>query len=435
MRLEKIEKLIKESDSTEIAFTDLNGRLRRLPVNPKNIKDIVNDGIGFDGSSVAGIATVDKSDRMLMPVLESLKRIRFRDKSTSFFVGSIHNEHGRRARTDPRYVLEKAVDEAFDEFGLKFLASPEYEFFLFQKDQYSSDLNTDNAGYCDADPKDKGENVRNHIIDILTECDVPFEKAHHEVSPSQHEINFECSSPLVASDRTLLFNYVTHMVASEHGFHASFMPKPFDNQNRNALHIHLSMQNREGQNVFYDKNNEHGLSLLAMRFIAGVLKYARQTSILMASTFNSYKAYVIEREAPVVVGWGPRNRTSMVRIPYATNPQGTRLELRSPDPAGNIYLQMATFIKMGIQGIREELECPKPDAGKAYFQSLQKKIWDERFLPKSMYEALVEAESSTFLKEMLGELLYDNLMALKTMEWEEHRVNVTQRELDMYLPI
>lgn len=435
MRLEKIEKLIKESDSTEIAFTDLNGRLRRLPVNPKNIKDIVNDGIGFDGSSVAGIATVDKSDRMLMPVLESLKRIRFRDKSTSFFVGSIHNELGQRARTDPRYVLEKAVAEALDEFGFTFLASPEYEFFLFQKDQYSKDLNTDNAGYCDADPKDKGENVRNHIIDILTDCDIPFEKAHHEVSPSQHEINFECSSPLVASDRTLLFNYVTHMVASEHGFHASFMPKPFDNQNRNALHIHLSMQNREGQNVFYDKNNEHGLSLLAMRFIAGVLKYARQTSILMASTFNSYKAYVIEREAPVVVGWGPRNRTSMVRIPYATNPQGTRLELRSPDPAGNIYLQMATFIKMGIQGIREELECPKPDAGKAYFQSLQKKIWDERFLPKSMYEALVEAESSTFLKEMLGELLYDNLMALKTMEWEEHRVNVTQRELDMYLPI
>ncbi|MFP4084250.1 MAG: glutamine synthetase family protein [Desulfonatronovibrio sp.] len=435
MKLEKIEKLIKESDSTEIAFTDLNGRLRRLPVNPKNIRAIVDDGIGFDGSSVAGIATVDKSDRILMPVLDSLKRIRFTGKNTSLFVGTIHNELGQRARTDPRYVLESAVQEAFDEFGFKFLASPEYEFFLFNKDQYSKNLNTDNAGYCDADPKDKGEAVRNHIIDILMDCDVPFEKAHHEVSPSQHEINFECSSPVTAADRTLLFTYVTHMVAAEHGYHASFMPKPLDGQNRNAMHIHLSMQDKDGNNVFYDKDDEHGISLLARRFIAGVLKYARQTSILMASTFNSYKAYVIEREAPVVVGWGPRNRTSMVRIPYATNPQATRLEIRSPDPSGNVYLQMAAYIKMGIQGIREDLECSKPDAGKAYFQSLEKKIWDERFLPKSMFEALVEAEKSTFLKEMLGERLYGNLMAIKTREWEEHRTRVTQRELDMYLPI
>jgi glutamine synthetase len=435
MKLEKIEKLIKESDSTEIAFTDLNGRIRRLPVNPKNIRDIVNDGIGFDGSSVAGIATVDKSDRMLMPVLDSLKRIRFRDKKTSLFVGTIHNEQGERASTDPRYVLEKAVSEAYEEFGFQFMASPEYEFFLFRKDEYSKDLNTDKAGYCDADPMDKGENVRNHIIDILSDCDIPFEKAHHEVSPSQHEINFECSSPLTAADRTLLFSYVTHMVASEHGYHASFMPKPFDDQNRNALHIHLSMQDKGGSNVFYDKDNEHGISLLAKRFIAGILKYARQTSIIMASTFNSYKAYVIEREAPVVVGWGPRNRTSMVRIPYATNPEGTRLELRSPDPAGNVYLQMAALIKMGLQGIREDLDCNSPDQGKAYSQSLEKKIWDDRFLPKTMFEALVEAERSTFLREVLGEQLYSNLMAIKIKEWEGHRTHVTQREFEKYLSI
>lgn len=435
MNLEEIEKLMENSDSTEIVFTDLNGRVRRLPVNPKNIDSIFKDGIGFDGSSVSGIATVDKSDRMLIPVLESIKNIRFRDKKTSLFVGTIHNEQRQRARTDPRFVLENAVNEARDEFGFQFMASPEYEFFLFNKDEYSKNLNTDNAGYCDADPRDRGENVRNHIIDILTDCNIPFEKAHHEVSPSQHEINFECSSPIIASDRTLLFNYVSHMVASEHGFHASFMPKPFDKQNRNALHIHLSMQDKDGKNVFYEKNDEHGISLLARRFIAGITKYARQTSIIMASTFNSYKAYVIEREAPVVVGWGPRNRTSMVRIPYATSPEGTRLELRSPDPSGNIYLQMAAFIKMGLQGIRENLDCSDPDAGKAYFQSLEKKIWDDRFLPKSMFEALVEAERSSFLKDMLGDKLYTNLMQLKTAEWEDHRTHVTQREFERYLHI
>ncbi|MFW5731135.1 MAG: glutamine synthetase family protein [Desulfonatronovibrionaceae bacterium] len=435
MNLEQVLNLIKESDSTEIVFTDLNGRVRRLPVNPKNIVSIVRHGIGFDGSSVAGIATVDKSDRMLLPVLESLKKIRFKDKNTSLFVGTIHNEQMQRARTDPRYVLEKAVREAEEEFGFQFLASPEYEFFLFKKDRYSKDLNTDNAGYCDADPRDRGENVRNHIIDILTECDIPFEKAHHEVSPSQHEINFECSPPITASDRTLLFNYVSHMVASEHGYHASFMPKPFDTQNRNALHIHLSMQNMQGENLFYNAEDKYNLSNLAKMFIAGIIRYARETSLVMASTYNSYKAYVIEREAPVVVGWGPRNRTSMVRIPYAIDPQGTRLELRSPDPAGNIYLQMAALIKMGLQGIRDKLDCNSPDVGKAYFQSLKKKIWDERFLPKSMYEALVEAEKSTFLREMLGQKMFDNLMNIKIEEWEEHRTHVTQREFDRYLQI
>ncbi len=433
MPLEEIEKKIRPTDSTEIIFTDLNGRIRRLPINPKNIKQVSKEGIGFDGSSVAGIATVDNSDRLLMPLLESLKILPFRDKKTSLFVGTIHNEQGERASTDPRYVLEKVVWEA-EEMGLRFLASPEYEFFLFNRDEYTKELNTDKAGYCDADPRDQGEYVRNRIIDVLSSCGIPFEKAHHEVSPSQHEINFECSDPLNAADRTLLFNYVTHMIASEQGLHASFMPKPFNNQNRNALHIHLSMQNKQGQNIFYEQGAEHDLSSMARKFIAGVLKYARQTSIIMASTFNSYKAYVIEREAPVVVGWGPRNRTSMVRIPYATNPQSTRLELRNPDPAGNIYLQMAAFIKMGLQGIKEGLECNSPDRGKAYFQSVQKKVWDSRFLPKTMFEALVEAENSLFLRDLLEEQQYQNLMSLKTAEWEEHRTSVTPMEFEKYLP-
>ncbi len=433
MSLEEIERKVQPTDSTEIIFTDLNGRIRRLPINPKNIQQIASDGIGFDGSSVAGIATVDNSDRLLIPVLDSLKILPFKDKKTSLFVGTIHNEQGLRASTDPRYILEKVVSEA-EQQGLGFLASPEYEFFLFSHDEYTKQLNTDKASYCDADPRDQGENVRNRIIDVLTNCGVPFEKAHHEVSPSQHEINFECSDPLTAADRTLLFNYVTHMIAAEQGLHASFMPKPFNNQNRNALHIHLSMQDLEGNNAFYEPEAEHDLSTLARQFIAGILKYARETSILMASTFNSYKAYVIEREAPVVVGWGPRNRTSMVRIPYSANPQATRLEIRNPDPAGNIYLQMAAFIKMGLQGIREGLDCKSPDQGSTYVKSGQLKVWDKHHLPKTMFEALVEAENSTFLQDLLGEQQYHNFMRLKIAEWEEHRTSVTAKEFEKYLP-
>jgi glutamine synthetase len=155
----------------------------------------------------------------------------------------------------------------------------------------------------------------------------------------------------------------------------------------------------------------------------------------MASTFNSYKAYVVEREAPVVRGWGLKNRSSMVRVPYASSPESTRIELRNPDPTGNVYLQMAALIGMGLQGIKEELDCGRPDIGSTYKVKRTYRVWDRRFLPKSMFEALVEAERSRFLKELLGERIYNNYMALKISDWEEHRTHVTPREHQKYLSI
>ena len=155
----------------------------------------------------------------------------------------------------------------------------------------------------------------------------------------------------------------------------------------------------------------------------------------MASTFNSYKAYVMEREAPVVRGWGFKNRSSMVRVPYTVDPKNTRIELRNPDPAGNPYLQMATLIAMGLQGIKENLDCGRPDIGSTYRRKYKYRVWDKRFLPKSMYEALVEAERSKFLKTVLGDRIYESYMSLKINDWEDHRVHVTPRELDKYLNI
>jgi glutamine synthetase len=213
------------------------------------------------------------------------------------------------------------------------------------------------------------------------------------------------------------------------------MPKPFDGQNRNALHIHLSMQDMNGENLFYDEDEEHNLSEKARNFIGGILKYARATSIIMASNFNSYKAYVAEMEAPISIGWDMENRSSMVRVPYAYNPNSKRIELRSADPAGNIYLQMATMIGMGLQGIREGLDCGKPDAGNNYRGKRKRRLWDRKSLPKCMFEALVEAERSTFLKDLLGEQIYNNYLAIKTEDWEEHRTRVTPREHDKYLSI
>jgi len=314
--VKEIKARLKNLDLTKIFFTDLNGRIMNLPINPENIESIISNGIGFDGSSVAGYATVDASDRLLFPDPESFRIVELKDEKLGFFIGHIYNDQGSRAQADPRAVLEKILTEAESEYGFKFQVGPEHEFFILAEDEFGEKVHSDSAGYFQSTPHDKGERVRNRIIGILKACGIRFEKAHHEVTPSQHEINLECASPLSAADRTVLFNYITQKVAEEFGYHATFMPKPFDDFNRNAYHIHLSMQDLEGKNLFYDAGGEYNISETAKKFIAGILKYARETSIIMASTFNSYKAYVLDREAPIVIGWGFKNRSSMVRLPY-----------------------------------------------------------------------------------------------------------------------
>ena len=441
--IDDIKGQLKDLDATKIFFTDLNGRLMGLPVNGRNIERILEKGVGFDGSSIAGYATVENSDRLLFPIPESFKVVNLKDERLGFFIGRIYNEKGERAQADPRAVLERVVAEAEAEFGFRFLVGPEHEFFILSSDNLCETFgHSDKAGYFNAMPHDKGEQVRNRIIGVLDRCGIQFEKAHHEVTPSQHEINLEPMAPLKAADRTLLFNYVTQKVAVESGYHATFMPKPFDDYNRNAFHLHLSMQDDKGENRFYDPTAESRLSRTALQFIAGLIRYARETSIIMASNFNSYKAYVADREAPMLRGWGFRNRSSMVRVPFTNDPKSTRIELRNPDPAGNVFLQMAVFIAMGLQGIREGIECAAPDIGSTYHLPGENdkggqngRVWDTRYLPKSLFEALVEAENSEFLKTVLGERLYGNYMKLKMDDWEDHRVHITPREHQKYLSI
>ena len=427
-------------DFTKIFFTDINGRLMNLFVNPAMIEKMSKTGVGFDGSSIAGYTSVENSDRLLVPDLSTYKKIDFQDKSVGFLIGDIYDEKGNPSETDPRNLLKQVLKTAEKEFQVRFTLGPEHEFFLFNTEPAAAGMDSevpvlehsDDIGYFESSPMDKGEFIRQDIVNVLAGCGIQYEKTHHEVTPSQHEINLECTDALSAADRTLLFSYVTKQISENNGFTASFMPKPFENHNRNAFHIHLSMQDFEGRNLFYDKSAEYQLSDSARYFIGGILKYARETSIIMASTVNSYKAYVMGKEAPVVRGWGLRNRSSMVRVPYTLSPESTRIELRNPDPAGNVYLQMAVLISMGLAGMREKIDCGSADKGSAYTKDYEMKVWDEDFLPRSLYEALAEAEGSSFLKETIGEAIYRNMMALKIREWEEDRVHVTQREHQIY---
>ncbi len=431
LNLKELEQKINNVDTLQIFTTDLNGRSVTLQVHAGNAESFFKKGVGFDGSSVPGYGTVDNSDKLLIPLPETFREVPFAQENLGFLIGRINEEYGERSLLDPRGLLERVVEQAEAEFGFRFLTAPEHEFFLLTGDEFSKDIHTDNAGYFHTDPRDKGESVKKEIVAVLKRCGIQFEKMHHEVTPSQHEINLSCLDPLKTADRTVLFSYITKRVAHEQNLHATFMPKPFNGFNRNALHIHISAQDLEGNHLFYKPNGSDNLSETARFFIGGMIKYARETSIIMAATFNSYKAYLIGREAPIVRGWGLKNRSSMVRVPYAEGGKDTRIEIRSPDPSGNIYLQIATLIGMGLQGIREKIDCGNPDLGNLYNTKNASHLMDTNFLPRNMFEALVEAENSSFLKNFLGDPLYCQYISLKTAEWENYRTFVTPREHKM----
>ncbi len=433
--LSRIKEQLQEAYTTKLFFTDLNGRLKNLAVNPDDIEDIIEKGVGIDGSSIAGIATVDNSDRVLKPVVDSFRLVDFGDRKVGFFTGQIFEQDGTRATVDPRYALERAVEKGLDNYRIKFVLGPEHEFFLLNGDEFGSEIHTDKLDYFGSSPTDVGDVVRQEIVDVLSRCGIRYEKTHHEVTSSQHEINLEPGDPLTIADRTVLFEFVTKEVAARYNLHATFMSKPFTGYNRNAFHIHLSFVDLEGHNLCYDENTDTHLSPMLMNFIGGITVHAREASIVMASTFNSYKAYVLDKEAPVVRGWGMRNRSSMVRIPHAVNPRATRMELRCPDATGNVYLQFAVLIFMGLSGLEKKLDPGQPDMGNAYKRDLQPKVLDRRFLPRDFFPALMEAENSDFMRETLGTELFDNYMKIKIGEWEDHRTTITDLEHRKYLNI
>lgn len=426
---------LKAVDITKLFFTDLNGRLKTLSVNPQDIEAILDKGIGIDGSSIAGFATVDNSDRILKPVMQSFRLIDFGDLKVGFFVGQIFNQDGSRSEVDPRYTLERAVDTAAKDFQLKFMMGPEHEFSLLKGDEFNSEIHTDTLDYFGSAASDIGEQVRQEIVNVLAKCGIKYEKTHHEVTESQHEINLEPGDPLSIADRCILFEFVTKEVASRYDLHATFMSKPFTGCNRNAFHIHISLTDMDGENLCYAENAEHQLSSLLMNFIGGITKHACEASIVLASTVNSYKAYVLDKEAPLIRGWGLRNRSSMVRIPHALSPLATRMELRCPDATGNVYLQFAILIFMGLSGIANKEDAGPPDVGSTYKNENQTMVLDPRFLPRDFYPALMEAENSSFMAESLGAELFANYMTIKVAEWEEYRTTITDFEHEKYLHI
>ena len=330
-------------------------------------------------------------------------------------------------------MLKKVIKDA-KSMGYEFNVGPECEFFLFQTDEQGkpTTITHDDAGYFDLGPIDLGETARRDMIPALESMGYEIEASHHEVAHGQHEIDFKYADALKSADNIITFKMVVKTLAKKHGLHATFMPKPIYGIAGSGMHINMSMFSN-GKNVFADNNDEHGLSKIAYNFIAGILKHASAITAITNPIVNSYKRLVTGYEAPIYKAWSVQNRSPLIRIPYACG-NGTRVELRSPDPSCNPYLALAVCLAAGLDGIKNNLTPPPSVNGNIFNMSeeMRKKFGIEK-LPRDIYSAVQELKNNSLMRKTLGEHIFNRFIEAKEIEWNEYCTRVSQWEVDKYL--
>jgi glutamine synthetase len=408
---------------------------------PKNIvipsnraEDAFNEGISFDASSIAGYATIEESDMIAKPDPSSfviLPKV-IEKRKTAKMNCDIYEPNGDRYIGDPKYALERMMEKA-KKMGFVYLVGPECEFFLFKKgDRFEP---SDSAGYFDLSHRDLAEDVRADISLALKDLGSSIYTSHHEVAGGQHEIDLKHADALTIADRIITLKYVTKVIASLHGLHASFMPKPIHGECGNGMHVHQSLATLDGKNAFYDPNEKNQLSDLAEHFIAGLLKCIKEITAILNPTVNSYKRLVPGYEAPTYISWANRNRSALIRIPVERG-KGTRCELRSPDPSGNPYLQFAVMLAAGLKGIEEKLDPPRRVEKDIYPLSAEERSsYGIEEIPDNLRYALAIMEESDLVRETLGDHIFNHFLHIKREEWDKYKTRVTKWEIEEYLPI
>ena len=420
-----------------LQFVDILGMPKNIVIPPTRLEEALDKGIPFDGSSIAGYATIEESDKIAKPDSNSFTILpeEIEKRKTAKLNCDIYEPNGKRFEGDTKYVLEKLVNKV-RKMGYIYNTGPECEFFLFKKDGDESTLiPNDAAGYFDLSHRDLAEGVRADISMALDSLGIATYTSHHEVSEGQHEINFRYDDALTTADRVITLKYVTKVIARKHELHACFMPKPIFGLNGSGMHTHLSLFSFNGKNVFYDPKDKNQLSALARQFIAGLLKYVKEITAVLNSTVNSYKRLVPGYEAPTYISWANRNRSALIRIPTGRG-SGARCELRSPDLSGNPYLQFAVMLAAGLKGIEEKLIPPDP-VEKNIYQLSKKEMekYDIRHLPESLGHALGLMEESLLMRETLGDHIFENFLHVKQQEWESYRMQVSPWEVKKYLQV
>src|SRR5579885_951532 len=414
-------------------FTDLEGHLKSFAITPAEVPGALDDGMGFDGSSITGFNAIEESDMVAIPDPETFRILP--DGKAGRMICDIVTPDGKPYDGDPRYALRRALERmqsmGFDTFNV----GPEAEYFLFRDEHGTETL--DEGGYFAQTTMDAATDVRRDTIKALESMGIPVEYHHHEVGPSQHEIDIRFASALDMADYMLTYRLVVKEVAKQHGYHATFMPKPLFGENGSGMHTHQSLF-AGGHNAFFAEDDPWHLSAVAKAFIAGQLRHARELSAVFAQWVNSYKRLVPGYEAPVYVAWSQRNRSALIRIPLYKpgSEQATRAEIRCPDPACNPYLTFATLLHAGLEGIEHEYELAPPMEKNLYHLTAEERREQGIVsLPETLGEAIDELAASDLMRRALGDHIFDAYVRLKRSEWDEYRVQLTQWELDRYLGV
>src|SRR5881296_3718603 len=418
-------------------FTDIEGHLKSFAVTPSEIEAALDDGMGFDGSSITGFNAIEESDMVAIPDPETFQLMPWKEGETRVarMICDIVTPDGNPYEGDPRYVLRRALDRmkamGFDTFNV----GPELEYFLFKDNEGTQTL--DEGGYFAMTTLDAATELRNETIKALESVGIPIEYHHHEVGPSQHEIDMRYAPALDMADHTVTYRLIVKEVAAKAGVYATFMPKPIFGENGSGMHTHQSLFTG-GRNAFFDGDDEWNLSDVGKAFIAGQLRHAREISSIFAQWVNSYKRLVPGFEAPVYLAWSRRNRSALVRVPlyHPGKEQATRMELRCPDPACNPYLTFAALLHAGLEGIEKGYELPEPMEKNLYHLAPddRKRLGIEQ-LPETLGEAIEITAESELVLRTLGEHMFNRYVEIKRQEWEDYRVQVTPWELDRYLPV
>jgi glutamine synthetase len=416
-------------------FTDLEGHLKSFAITPSEIEAALDDGMGFDGSSITGFNAIQESDMVAIPDPETFRLMPNGGAKVGRMICDIVTPDGEPYEGDPRTVLRGALERmqslGFDTFNV----GPELEYFLFENDKGTETL--DEGGYFAMTTMDAATELRNDTIKALESMGIPIEYHHHEVAPSQHEIDMRYASALDMADHTITYRLIVKEVAKKAGYHATFMPKPLFGENGSGMHTHMSLFT-DGRNQFFDGDDEYHLSETAKQFIAGLLRHARELSAVFAQWVNSYKRLVPGYEAPVYVAWSQRNRSALIRIPLYKpgSEQATRAEIRCPDPACNPYLTFAALLHAGLEGIEQgyELEAPM-ETNLYHLTAEQRRDQGIVSLPETLGEAIDAFAGSELMRKAFGDHIFDSYVKLKRKEWDEYRIQLTQWELDRYLAV
>lgn len=430
-------RIVEEEDVEfiRLQFTDMFGTLKNVAVTASQIDRVLNNECMFDGSSIEGFVRIEESDLYLHPDLDTFVIFPWRPQQgkVARIICDLYMPDGRQFEGDSRYVLRRAVVHA-QEMGYEFLVGPECEFFLFDQDESGrpTTQSTDNAGYFDLGPVDLGENARRDMVLTLEDMGYEVEASHHEVAPAQHEIDFHYDKAIHTADHIMTFKLTVKTIAKRHGLFASFMPKPKQGINGSGMHVNMSLT-RDGKNIFVGEQEENGLSQEAYWFIGGIMKHMRAMTAITNPLVNSYKRLVPGYEAPIDIAWSATNRSSLIRIPSAKG-EGTRIELRCPDPASNPYLVLAVCLEAGLDGIRNQIMPPKAVTENIFELCKEEKneLGIEK-LPTDLGEALAELEASEFVKNVLGNHIAEKYIKAKHAEWDEYRTQVSNWELEQYL--